>query len=172
MSSVTVTITGERTCLRPCVVPDDVDMLLRWHADPDVIRYWDDRTFTREQMVGRLLRANVDAFIIERDDEPVGYIQAWEDERGNCGGVDMFLAPGHRGEGIGPDAGRALARHLHVERRWSSVTADPYLWNERALRAWRKAGFVPVEERPPDERHLSSWVLMEFREAAAEAESA
>ena len=140
-------------------------MLLRWHADPDVIRYWDDRTFTRDQMVARLLRANVDAFIIERAEEPVGYIQAWEDERGNCGGVDMFLTPGHRGEGIGPDAGRALARHLLQDRRWSYVTADPYLWNERALRAWRKAGFVPVEERPPDDRHLSSWVLMEFRAA-------
>jgi aminoglycoside 6'-N-acetyltransferase len=158
-----VEIRGKRTTLRPVAVPDDVDMLLRWHSDPDVIRYWDDRTFTRDELLARLHRAHVDAYVIEWAGDAVGYIQASEDERGRCGGVDMFLAPGHRGEGIGPDAGRALACHLRDERGWTSVTADPYLWNERALRAWQKAGFVSVEEQPPDERHLSSWVLMEFR---------
>lgn len=162
-----MTIRGERTALRPVVVPDDVDMLLEWHADPDVIRYWDDETFTREQMELRLMRANVEAYIIEEDDRPVGYIQAWEDEHGHGGGVDMFLAPGRRGRGLGRDAGRALARHLLDERGWRYVTADPYLWNERALRAWQAAGFAPVEERPPDERHLSSWVLMQFQDEAA-----
>jgi aminoglycoside 6'-N-acetyltransferase len=159
-------IRGERTRLRSVVVPDDVDILLEWHADPDVIRYWDDETFTRDELVARLLRADVDAFIIELDVTAVGYIQAWQDERERGGGVDMFLAPGYRGQGIGPDAGRALAQHLRRDRGWTYVTADPYLWNERALRAWRRAGFEPVEECPPDEHHLSSWVLMEFRDTA------
>jgi aminoglycoside 6'-N-acetyltransferase len=157
-------IRGDRTLLRSVRVPDDVDMLLTWHADPDVIRYWDDRTFTREQLVARLLRAEVDAFVIELDGEPVGYIQASENDDGRSGGVDMFLTPGARGRGIGSDAGRALALHLLRERGWTRVTADPYLWNERALRAWQSAGFEQVEELPPDERHLSSWVLMQFRE--------
>jgi aminoglycoside 6'-N-acetyltransferase len=161
-----VEIRGARTSLRPVVVPDDVDTLLEWHADPDVIRYWDDETFTRDELVARLLSSEVDAFIIELEATPVGYIQAWQSDAEQGGGVDMFLAPGFRGQGIGPDAGRALAEHLRRDRRWTYVTADPYLWNERALRAWRRAGFVPVEERPPDEHHLSSWVLMEFRDRA------
>jgi aminoglycoside 6'-N-acetyltransferase len=156
-------IEGRRTTLRPVVVPDDVDMLVEWHADPDVIRYWDDKTFTRDEVIARLLRANVDAFVIECGGGPVGYIEASEADDGQGGGVDMFLAPGHRGEGIGSDAARALAQHLLSERGWRWVTADPYLWNERALRAWQNAGFVQVQECPPDELHLSSWVLMEFR---------
>jgi hypothetical protein len=43
------------------------------------------------------------------------------------------------------------------------VTVDPYLSNERAVRAWRRTGFVPVEERPADDEHTESWLLMEFR---------
>ena len=138
-------------------------MLVSWHADPDVIRYWDDRTFTRDELAARLLRAHVEPFVIELGDEPVGYIQASEDDDGRGGGVDMFLTPAARGRGIGSDAAHALALHLLDERGWRYVTADPYLWNERALKAWQSAGFEPVEEHPPDENHLSSWVLMEFR---------
>ena len=79
------------------------------------------------------------------------------------GGIDMFLLPAARGRGLGPDAGRAVARHLRDERRWRRVTVDPYLWNERAIRAWRRAGFDDVEEREPDADHVAGWLLMEFR---------
>ena len=42
------------------------------------------------------------------------------------------------------------------------MTVDPYLWNERAIRAWRKAGFDAVEERPADDEHTAPWLLMRF----------
>jgi hypothetical protein len=42
------------------------------------------------------------------------------------------------------------------------VTVDPYAWNERALRAWAKAGFVEVSRHDPDDEHLHPWVLMRF----------
>jgi RimJ/RimL family protein N-acetyltransferase len=72
----------------------------------------------------------------------------------------MFLIPHARGRGLGPDAARALAHHLRDERGWTRVTVDPYLSNERAIRAWRKAGFVDQEEQPPDDEHTSAWLLM------------
>ena len=75
----------------------------------------------------------------------------------------MFLVPEARGRGLGPDAARALARHLVDERGWTRVTVDPERWNERAVRAWGRAGFVAVEERPPDDEHGAPWLLMEFR---------
>ncbi len=136
-------------------------MLVAWHADPEVARYWDDETFTRDEMLGRLRRPTVDAFVVEANGEPVGYLQAWW-ERGS-GGLDMFLIPSARGRGLGPDAARALAQHLVHERGWTGVTVDPYLWNESAIRGWRRAGFEPVEERAPDHEHLHPWLLMEFR---------
>ncbi len=45
---------------------------------------------------------------------------------------------------------------------WPQVTVDPYLWNETAIRAWRRAGFRDVEERGPDSEHAAPWLLMEF----------
>jgi aminoglycoside 6'-N-acetyltransferase len=137
----------------------DADLLVRWHADPEVARYWDDKTFTREQMLDRLARDEVESFIIEAG-QPVGYLQAWRE--GDSGGIDMFLLPGARGRGLGPDAARALTLEL-LRRGWNRVTVDPYTWNDHAVQAWRKAGFVDVEEREPDEEHTARWLLMEFR---------
>jgi aminoglycoside 6'-N-acetyltransferase len=143
-------------------VEADVDLLVGWHADPGVARFWDGETFTREEMRVRLARPHVEAFVVEAEGAPVGYVQAWRDEAGG-GGLDMFLVPGTRGRGLGPDAAGALARHLVDERGWTRVTVDPYLWNEPAIRAWRRAGFDAVEERPADDEHPSPWLLMEFR---------
>ena len=66
--------------MRPSYRPatdDDVDLLVGWHGDPEISRYWDDETFTREEILDRLHREAVDAFIIEDEGVPVGYLQAW-----------------------------------------------------------------------------------------------
>ena len=136
-------------------------MLVAWHADPEVARFWDWESFTPEQMRTELARPDVDPYIVERDGAPIGYLQAWRGDDG-CGGLDMFLVPGARGARAGPDAARALATYLRDEQGWSGVTVDPYVWNDAAIRAWERAGFVAVEERPADEEHTSRWLLMEF----------
>jgi aminoglycoside 6'-N-acetyltransferase len=151
---------GELTAVR-LANEDDVDLLVRWHADPEVARYWDDETFTHDEMRERLARPDVDAYIVEAEGRPVGYLQAWRE--GDEGGLDMFLEPAARGHGYGPDAARTLARYLLAEARWPRVTVDPYRWNEWAVRAWKRAGFEPVEERPADDEHTADWLLMEFR---------
>ena len=73
-------------------------------------RYWDDETFTHEEMLERLARGDVDAFIVEEGGRPVGYLQTWRE--GDAGGLDMFLIPDARGRGLGPDAARAVATEL------------------------------------------------------------
>jgi aminoglycoside 6'-N-acetyltransferase len=154
-------VRGHLTQLRRAT-DDDVDRLVGWHADPDVARFWDDETFTPEEMSARLARPDVEAWIVEADGVPVGYLQVWGDGRTE-GGLDMFLVPGARGRGLGPDAGRAMADHLVDARGWARVTVDPYTWNEQALRGWRKAGFVAVSHHGADEEHTAPWVLMELR---------
>ncbi len=152
---------GELTVVRPAA-DEDAELLAAWHADPEVARYWDGETFTRAEILERLARPDVDSWIVEADGDPVGYIQSWWDEPG-AGGLDMFLAPGGRDRGLGPDAARALARHLVEEQGWTRLTVDPYLWNERAIAAWRRAGFRDVEVRHDlDEDHSSPWLLMEW----------
>ena len=152
-------IRGEATVIRPAE-ERDADLIVAWHDDPEVARYWDDERFTRDEMLSRLRRADVDAFIVEAGGEPIGYLQAWSE--GGEGGLDMFLVPSARGRGHGPDAARAAARHLRDERGWTRVTVDPYLWNETAIRAYRRAGFRDVDEHEADDDHASRWLLMEF----------
>jgi aminoglycoside 6'-N-acetyltransferase len=143
--------------------PDDVDLLIAWHADPEVARYWDGKTFTREQMVLRLARPNVDPYTVVHDGEPVGYLQVWFDEASpEHGGMDMFLIPAARGRGLGPDAARTVAHWLRDAGGLRRLTVDPYLSNRRAIAAWRKAGFQPVKECEPDDEHAVPWLLMLF----------
>jgi aminoglycoside 6'-N-acetyltransferase len=153
---VDVLVRGRLTTLRPAGA-DDVDRLVAWHLDPEVARYWDDETFTRAEMAERLERADVEAWIVEEAGEPIGYLQVHPE------GLDMFLIPAARGRGLGPDAARAMTRHLLDERGRERVTVDPYTWNEGAIRAWERAGFVEVSRHEPDEEHTASWILMEFR---------
>jgi aminoglycoside 6'-N-acetyltransferase len=154
-------VRGRLTTVRRAA-EDDADLLVRWHADPDVARYWDDEVFTRDEMLERLGRPDVEAFVIEEGARLVGYLQV--SAEGDEGGLDMFIVPDARGRGLGPDAARAVALHLRSERGWSRVTVDPYLWNGVAMRAWRRAGFRDVEEREPDSDHTARWLLMEFED--------
>ena len=50
-------------------------------------RFWDDETFTPAEMEERLARPDVDAWIVEENGEPVGYLQTHPE------GLDMFLCP-------------------------------------------------------------------------------
>ena len=152
---------GVLTVVRPAT-EDDADRLVAWHRDPDVGRYWDGETFTRDEMLERLRRSDVEPYIVEAGGAAIGYLQVWTRD-GRSGGIDMFLIPSARGRGLGPDAARAVARHLRDERGWDPVTVDPYTWNEAAVRAWERAGFSAVGERDPDGDHSARWLLMEFR---------
>jgi aminoglycoside 6'-N-acetyltransferase len=158
---VGVRLRGELTELR-AATEEDAALLVEWHGDPDVARYWDGETFTHSEMLERLRRPNVEALVVEERGRPIGYLQVWSGEEPGTGGLDMFLVPDARGRRLGPDAARAVARHLVEERGWTRLTVDPYRWNEAAVRAWRRAGFVDVEERPADEEHAEPWLLLEF----------
>jgi len=151
-----VLVRGRLTALRQAD-EGDVDRLVAWHADPDVSRYWDGETFTREVMEERLARPDVEAWIVEEGGEPIGYLQVHRE------GLDMFLIPAARGRGLGPDAARAMARHLVDECGRTRVTVDPYAWNEGAVRAWERAGFVEVSRHDAGGEYTAPWILMEFR---------
>jgi RimJ/RimL family protein N-acetyltransferase len=146
---------------------DDVALLVAWHADPEVSRYWDGETFTEDEMRERLARPDVDMWIVERDGEAVGLLQSWcEADPPRRGGIDGFLVPSVRGRGIMPEVARRFASDL-LAHGWAEVTVDPYEWNERAIRGWEKAGFVEVSRgHPPDDDHSAPWVLMRFEEVS------
>jgi len=142
-------IRGERTHLRPAT-PADTDLLHGWFADPEVHRFWGGSPKSRDEVEAKYVGGRspaVESFIVERDGEPIGYIQHWSDAEGE-GGLDMFLVPDARGQGLGPDAGRALAAYASEELGWKRVTVDPAIGNERAIKAWERAGFRTEREWP------------------------
>jgi len=151
-----VLVRGRLTTLRRARA-GDVDRLGAWHAGPQGPRYWDGETFTRAEMEERLARPDVEAWIVEEAAQPIGYLQVHPQ------GLDMFLIPYARGRGLGPDAARAMAEHLLHERGRERVTVDPYAWNEGAVRAWQRAGFVEVSRHGAGGEYTAPWILMEFR---------
>lgn len=151
-----IPVRGRLTTLRPADA-GDIERLVAWHADLEVSRYWDEETFTTAEMEERLARADVEAWIVEENGEPAGYLQV------HAEGLDMFLVPSARGRRLGPDAARAMTEHLLHERGRDRVIVDPYAWNEGAVRAWERAGFVEVSRHEADAEHTAPWILMEFR---------
>ena len=152
-------LTGERVVLR-VATEADAELLVAWHAEPDVSRQWGDETFTRDEMIARLRRPSVDPYIIEEGNDPVGYVQAWFDDDVSRAGLDMFLIGSARGRGIGPDAARTVMRWLFSQPPIRRVTVDVYVSNRPAVRAWQKAGFRLVSQEPPDDENEEPWFLM------------
>ena len=139
----------------------DVDLILNWSQDPRVFAWWEGRPLSREEVEEKYVGArlpDVIVYIIERDNEPIGLVQAWHE--GNQSGMDMFLSGPAQGQGLGPLVARALASDL-TERGWSNITADPAVDNRRAVRAWQKAGFVVSGEMGTEDGHQTQ--IMVFR---------
>ncbi|MEV6681692.1 GNAT family N-acetyltransferase [Streptomyces erythrochromogenes] len=150
-------IVGDLTCLVPATGAH-LELLARWFADPPFVRNWGGRPLTREEVAAKYTgrrRPDVESFLVLARAVPVGYAQYVPDGPGQ-GGVDMVLLPQAQGIGLGPDAARALVRHLHKVLGWQRVTVDPEASNAHAIRAWTKAGFREVGRR-------GSQLIMEWR---------
>ncbi|MFE2992915.1 GNAT family N-acetyltransferase [Streptomyces sp. NPDC059262] len=152
-----VVLDGVLTRLVPAT-EDDLDLLAKWFASPELIEHWDgvpkSRDEVAEKYVGRR-RPRVESFLVLAQNTPVGYAQYWHADVTE-GGIDMVLAPKARGRGLGPDAARALLAHLGGNLGWRRVTVDPVRGNVRAVRAWEKTGFRQVSSGTEN-------LLMEFR---------
>lgn len=154
-------IAGELTVLIPAT-EEHLPLLAAWFSDPAFVHHWGGRPLTREEVavkyVGRRSPAVVSLLVL-RDAAPVGYTQ-YVPTGPQEGSIDLVLLPSAQGQGLGPDAARALIHHLHTVLGWHRVTVDPEATNLRGVRAWRKAGFRAVGTQ-------GSRLLMECRLAAA-----
>lgn len=146
---------GDRVELRPLAESDlaDVHAML---AEPEVARWWgrQDPERTRADMLDdpdwvvlAVVCAGAFAGIVAYGEE--------DDPMYRAASIDISLAAGHRGRGLGPEAIALLAGWLHAERGHHRVTIDPAAENEAAIRAYRSVGFRPVGvmrgyERGPD----------------------
>lgn len=142
---------GERVSLRP-IEARDLPALRRWHADPEVMRFWGDSApMVAPDAFEADLRGRLATF------ETAGYFLI-ENERGEPIGRAEFerLDPDHRsaevmiligevaaqGQGYGEDATRTLLRYLFETRNVHRVALQVLADNDRAIRLYERMGFV------------------------------
>jgi RimJ/RimL family protein N-acetyltransferase len=143
-------IEGALVRLRP-ISEDDVQTLLRWYTDPDVV-YWlhasDRPALTEDEVRRRFAPAaaseNEARWMIETlDGKTIGVVRLLDIDR-ECGRAELAIVVGekeHWGEGYGTDAVEVALAHgfneLSLRRVWLITDAD----NERGIRCYEKCGF-------------------------------
>lgn len=115
-------------------------------ATPEVAERWFGSRTLDEALEELFTAEDQTPLVILEDGEVIGSIQYGEelDPDYRSASIDVFVDPARHGRGLGSDAVAALARHLIHGRGHHRVTIDPAADNERAIRAYRRAGFRPV----------------------------
>ena len=141
---------------------EDLRMLHEWLQRPHIRQWWKKPT-TIAELQHDYLRPDFDesstrAYIAFLEDVPIGFVQSyvvmgsgegwWEDETDpGARGIDQFLANAEQlGQGLGSAMVRAFVEQLFKDPRVTTVQTDPSPENERAIRCYRRAGFVALRK--------------------------
>lgn len=178
-------VASDRIGFAPLTAADE-DMLMRWMQEPHVGEWWglpDEemervRSITRAVDRGKVAPADktsaapderADLFVATLDGTPCAYVELWEphgregdqwyaDQPSGTVAINMFVGPPDMlGRGVGSAVARACAERL-ARDGVGRIVVDPDSANERAVRAYARAGFV--EERGYDD---GSVIVMVFR---------
>ena len=129
----------------------DLPLVQRWLQQPHVVEWWGDPDEQYRLVSGDLDEAPMDQFIVSIGGRDFGYIQCSDLSDWNSGfgahpkgtrGIDQFI-----GEPDMVDRGHGSAFiRAFIERTLANgaprVVTDPDPVNERAVRAYEKAGFA------------------------------
>jgi aminoglycoside 6'-N-acetyltransferase len=139
---------------------EDLEMMLRWLSDPDVAAWYEEGALTPagiEARYGPTIDESepVRGFVILIDGNAAGYIQTYVlgdhpgyltqiDLEPEVVSTDLFIGdPAYRNQGWGAPVLRAFHRQIvfgEMGARMASIM--PSSRNERAIAAYRKAGFT------------------------------
>ena len=129
----------------------DLPLLHRWLNEPHVSRWWGEPAAQFDLVSGDLNEPAMDQFIVIKDSQPFAYLQCYRLTDWNVGfgeqpdgtrGIDLLIG---ETEMLGRGHGSHFIRTF-VERQFAAGTArvvtDPDPQNDRAIRAYEKAGFM------------------------------
>jgi aminoglycoside 6'-N-acetyltransferase len=137
--------------LRPAR-PSDWDVIRRWLARPEIQDWWGPLSQTEAEVNIALHSEQAICRIIVIDGLPIGYAQAvdaaiWgadlpQDLEPGTWDLDLFIASEEqRGKGAGQRALSLLKDEVFSTTLAVAVCVFPSIKNERAVRAYEKAGF-------------------------------
>jgi aminoglycoside 6'-N-acetyltransferase len=130
---------------------DHLPMVAGWLRTPEVAHWWGDPDEQHDLVRGDLDHPDMDQFIVATCGRPFGYIQCYRLGAWNSGlgqqppqsrGIDQFIGePDMIGCGHGARFIRQFVDTL-LEDGTPCVVTDPDPANQRAIRAYEKAGFA------------------------------
>ena len=136
-------------------------MLHEWRQRPHIRQWWKEPTTIAElqhHLQPAFEEPSRRAYIAFLEGVPIGFIQSyvvmgsgegwWEDETDpGARGIDQFLANAEQlGQGFGSAMVRAFVEQLFKDPSVTTVQTDPSPENERAIRCYRRAGFVVLRK--------------------------
>lgn len=146
----------------------DVPLVMDWLARPHVSAWWPWDPETEGELIRGLEAPWMRYFLLTLDGEPFMFLQVYDiwkehacagqyedalatgpydDQPVGALGIDQFIGPeALLGQGHGSAAIRKLVDYLLAEGAPRVVT-DPDPNNPRAVRAYEKAGFTPLDVR-------------------------
>jgi aminoglycoside 6'-N-acetyltransferase len=139
------------------VTAEDLPMLSAWLEQPHVAEWWDDVDDKLAEIREAMLDPSTRPFIVELQGRPIGYVQCYDphleddhpyrDQPKGTLGIDQFIGEPEL-VGIGHGS-RLIATFTDGLFRDGAprVIVDPDPANERAIRAYAKAGFRPLDRR-------------------------
>ncbi len=147
------------------MVAADLPMLAGWLATPELVRWWGDPAEQLALVTEDLDNPLMDQRIALRGGEAFGYLQSYPAEAWPAPhladfpygtvAVDCFVGPtALRGRGHGSAMLRLYADALLAQGA-AAVVIDPDPDNERAVRAYRRAGFRDVALRPDGDGEMT-----------------
>ncbi|MEM1378686.1 MAG: GNAT family N-acetyltransferase [Pseudomonadota bacterium] len=144
------------------VTRDDLPLIRSWMAQPHWQEWWGDIETELGYIIDMLEgRDTTRPFLFCQGEQPIGYIQYWfvrdaklppwneqspwvMDFDEDTIGVDLAIGEAtNLGKGVGSSALTSLVQHLHKDG-FTKIIIDPDVENKRAIRAYEKAGFVPI----------------------------
>lgn len=133
---------------------DDQDwpLIRSWLARPEIVDWWGPLQTTEAEVMLALRSAHSICRIVEAAGKPLGYCQAvdatvWGDDlpqdlNPGTWEIDLFIASEkHRNKGYGANALIQLRDEVFRTTLATAVCVFPSISNERAVRAYEKAGF-------------------------------
>ena len=143
---------------------DDFPLLARWLEAPHVRAWWGDPDEALAGIADDLESGALEQYIFHLDGRPIGYLQCyrphdWPDHPFNDGpiatrGVDLTIG---EADAVGLGHGSAALRQFVdalFETGVPRAVIDPDPRNVAAVRAYRKAGFRPIDERDTEWGHV------------------
>jgi aminoglycoside 6'-N-acetyltransferase len=135
----------------------DLPLLRQWLNRPHVREWWGDPALGLTHIEENLADPAISLFIVSYAGTPIGYQQSWDphaeadhpcsDQPAGTRGIDQFIGePDFINLGHGSAFIRAFVERL-FEAGAPRVITDPNPRNTRAIRAYAKAGFQPIESR-------------------------